>query len=1012
MALFGNASFTSLFGAAGSQNTFSTPVIGVSQSLLQASFNADLTTLGLRNLSPEDRAAFNRRATDDAFILPPGFNGAEQEEDTTLSERVRDVQAKTTFIDTDSRFVESVENDIDRQATFVLFQALTDLRTLAEFAADDRTSEASLDRIDEQFQRGFAEVQNYLLETQTDRLDLFLGDKTDDVETPIRTGRNGTVTEGSGIVANRTDVVSGLTGTEVFTVSISKAGETDNITVDLSGISGDLTLENIAAHINTQIEALTDTNDEGEEFIKHQTRFSVSEDSNGRFGLQVDGTITEAVTLSAANAEPTLYVASSVSQIDESFATTARVTQVNGLSGTLVRDDSFTFAGIDLAATELNELTADSEEEELDEDIAALRDQFRADALDAVTTDSTTNDDEDDTSDNSASITNVDGEFVENANTYGNKIATTSDGGIFVVGTSQGSFGHQINTSGTQDVYLTRFDSEGNEVFSRLLGAADSADVFDITVDANDNVIITGQTNGELVQGDVIDSEEGDAFVAKFAQNGDEVFRYQLDTFAETSGQTVAVDSNGDIFVGGFTRSGIGIGSSFAGGEDALILKLNGTTGALQDSHVFGTSGNDVVKGIAVDANDNLVLAVEEGANAVVYRVDGTNLANQTDSVNFGNLGLSGSIESLTIDNTNGEVYLAGTTNGGSLNASGAATVNGATSAGFDGFVSGATLNGSTNLSANFTTYLATTGTDRIADVVVNNGNVYVAGSTNNEFAGEDDRGATDAFVARLDGASGAVSDIEQFGEGLAHTNVGGLAFTSQGDSVLETLGLPVGAISIDETLDLETQTSATAGDHFFISFDGGRRHEIDLDEGDTLDDIARKIRIAGFGQVEVKVSSSLEGDRLQISAIEDGVSVDLIAGAEGEDLLGRLGLEPGKLLPRDEIFGLGDEADDGEFNADDDLGGVFGLRLDGALHVRDRATANYVLNLLDTAIGTTQRAFRSLEFNQFRDLTNGPGNRGGTVSQATQNQLANLQSGLARLQAGSPTGSSLSLFV
>lgn len=1009
MALFGNASFTSLFGAAGSQNTFSTPVIGVSDSLLQASFNADLTRLGLQNLSPADRAAFNRGASEDAFILPPGFSGVEETEDTTLNERVREVRAKTTFIDTDSRFIESVENDIDRQATFVLFQALTDLRTLAEFAADDRTSEASLERIDEQFQRGFSEVQNYLLETQTDRLDLFLGEKTDDVETAIRTGRNGTVTEGTGVVENRTDVVSGLTGTEVFTVSISKAGETDNITVDLSGISGDLTLENVAAHINTQIEALTDTNDQGEEFIKHQTRFSVGEGSNGRFALQVDGTITEAVTLSAASAEPTLYVASSVTQIDDSFATTVRVTEINGLSGTLARDDTFSFAGIDLDATELNELTADAEEDDLDENIAALRDQFRADALADVTTSDSSSDD--DTSDNSASITNINSEFVENANTFGNRVATTSDGGIFVVGTTQGSFGHQINTSGTQDVYLTRFDSEGNELFSRLLGASDSADVFDITVDANDNVIITGQTNGELAQGDVIDSEEGDAFVAKFNESGDEVFRYQLDTFAETSGQTVAVDSNGDIFVGGFTRSPIGVGSTFAGGEDALVLKLNGTTGALQDSHVFGTSGNDVVKGIAVDANDNVVLAVEEGANAVVYRVDGSNLSSQTDSVNFGNLGLGGSIESLTIDNTNGEVYLAGTTNGGSLNASGAATVNGAQSAGFDGFVSGATLSGSANLSANFTTYLSTTGTDTIADVVVNNGNVYVAGSTTAEFAGEDDRGATDAFVARLDGASGAVGDIEQFGEGLARTNVGGLAFTAQGDSVLETLGLPVGDISIDETLDIETQTSATEGDHFFISFDGGRRREIDLDEGDTLDDIARKIRIAGFGQVEVKVSSSSEGDRLQIEAVSDGVSVDLIAGAEGEDLLGHLGLEPGRLLPRDEIFDLNDD-DDRPFDPETDLGGVFGLGLEGALHIRDRATANYVLNLLDGAIGTTQRAFRSLEFNQFRDLLNRPGASGGTVSQATQNQLANLQSGLARLQAGSPTGSSLSLFV
>ncbi len=1014
MALFGNASFSSLFGVVGQQSAIRTQIVGVSGSLLQASFNADLSRSSILSLSDADRASFNRRTPVDSIEVPPGFQGEIAEEDQqSLTERVRAVREKTTLIDTNSSFLNSVEGDIDRQASFVLFQALTDLRTLAEFAAEDSTQEASLGRLDEQFQAGFEEVRNYINETDTNRLDIFLGGRENDVETAIRTGRNSAEFEASTIAASQTEVIAGLTGTEVFTVSITKAGETDNIQVDLSGITGDLNLDSVAAHINTQIEALTDIDGEGEEFIKHQTRFSVSRDADsGRFGLQVDGTILEDISLSAAAAEPTLYVASSLSQVDSSFAVKGRITEINGLSGTLQTDDVFTFAGIDVGATEINELSADVEEEELDENISSLRDQFRADALESVTSpSSSSSDDEDDTSDNTQSITNVNGEFIENANTNANRIATTSDGGVFVVGNSEGSFGHQINTAETQDVFLTRFDSEGNVVFSRLLGASEDADVFGITVDSNDNVIITGQTESALTDGDIVSNENGDAFVAKFAKNGDEVFRYQLDTFAETSGQSVAVDSNGDVFVGGFTRSAVGSGSVFSGGEDALILKLSGTTGALQDSQVFGTSGNDVIKGLVVDANDNLVVAVEESSNAVVYRIDGSDLTNQTDRLDFGYLGSGGSVESVAIDTANNSVYLAGVTTSGTLDASGAATVNGATQAGFDGFVSGATLSGTDNLSADFTTYLSTSGTDRIADVVVNNGTVYVAGSTSSEFSGETSRGFTDGFVARVDGTSGVVGDIQQFGEGLAGTDVGGVAFTDRGNSVLGTLGLPTGDIGIDETLDIQTQTSANVGDFFYITFDGERRQKIELDENDTLDDIARKIRVAGVGKVDVKVSSSVEGDRLKFGAKNDGIAITLTAGSGGQDLLASLGIEAGRLLPNDEIFGLNDFADDGVFNPDDDLGGVFGLDLDGALNISDKTTARYVLGLLDTAIGTTQRAFRSLEFNQFRDGLNRPGQAGGTPSRAATARLANLQSGLARLQAGGGAGSSLSLF-
>ncbi|MBL4838310.1 MAG: SBBP repeat-containing protein, partial [Kordiimonadaceae bacterium] len=752
----------------------------------------------------------------------------------------------------------------------------------------------------------------------------------------------------------------------------------------------------------------------GEPYVKHQTRFDIHRDGiTGRYGIEIDGTITEEVAFSAAVNEPTLYVASSVTQLDDSFAVTSRLSEFNALSGTIVADDTTSFAGIDLEASAIKELTKDVDDEELSDELKAARDKIRADALAAVNAANgiTETDDEEDDDEDASSITNVDSDFVVNADTSPSRVAVDSEGGIYVVGQSAGSFSHQINTASTQDVFLTKFDTEGNVVFSRLLGVDDNASVHGITVDADDNVIIVGQTNSALSTGDVVNSEEGDLFVTKISKRGDEIFRYQLDTFAESGAHSVAVDSAGDIFVGGYTKSGISATSGFGGGSDALILKLDGTTGALTDSNVFGASGNEVIKGIAVDANDNLVVATEVGDNAVVYRIDGTSLSTQTASVDFGTLGITGSISSIAIDNVNNDVYIAGVTTNTNLNAAGTATVVGSALGGQEGFVSGLSLTGATDLTAEFTTYLSTDGTDSIGDVTVQNQVVYVAGSTNGTLSGEVKKGTADGFVARVNGGTGALENVEQYGESLARTDVAGVAFTTKGNSVLETLGLPQGTVNADETRDVETQTSAREGDFFYISIDGGTKKKITLDEGDTYDDIVRKLRISAIGKIDADVASSSEGDKIKISTVDDGVSIDLLPGTGDRDLLKRIGLSAGKLLPRDEVLGIKDDDEKKNQTAEDTLGGIFGLKLEGALHIKDKTTAKYVLGLLDTAITTIQRADRSLKFNPFKFLSGQNSANQGSVPPHLTAQLANFQSGLARLQSGS-SSSSLNLFI
>jgi len=1091
MAFFGAQNSGGLFGG-GEQRTFA-PIIGISSSLIALDAQARLSRISLASLSAADQQSIQSQfgRNDGPAVIPPWQI---PEDVLSLNEQIREVRALTSFIDLDDPVLDTVSDNADHKATFVLFNALTNLRVLAEYASEDSTLDSSLGRLDDQFRSGLDEVRDYLSSTELETLDIFLGEKEYKTEATTRTGKNQSESTGTYIVDDPDAAIAGLTGSEIFTVSIEKSGNTDDITVDLSGIAGDLSLNNVVDHINAQIEALTipiaktlstsdfnsdDTSlttvridttatglqldgvdvtdaqeiavadiiagklvytppdgsteatlagfqfsaDEGagypgapstfdtaENFAaKNLTRFNVQRnDTTGQYGLKVEGTITEEVTLSAATAAPTLYAVSAVSQLDDNFAVTSRITEFNNLDATIEADDTTSFVGIDYAATETKGLVDETEDDGLDPAIASLRDKFLADAVEDVVGDDEDTSTSDVDDDNTSSITNVNSDDRVNADTTGSRVAVDSAGGIYVVGTSAGSFGHQLNVAETQDVFLTKFDSEGNVAFSRLLGVAESAEAFDIKVDSNDNVIIVGATDSALSESDIVEGGGSDAFVVKISKRGDEVFRYQLDTFGTTAAYSIAVDSNDDIYVGGSTSTAISAATSASGGNDALILKLDGTNGTITDSTVFGTSGDDVIRGLALDGNNDLIVALDEDGSAAVARISASDLSTQLSSVSLGDLGAGGEITGVAIDTDTNKFYVSGVTTNAALDASGAATLNGTAAGGLEGFVSGFSFSGASTLTADFTSYVSTDGTDGVSDLTVQGGKLYVAGSTTGTLSGETARGATDGFVARLDGATGAIENTEQFGEGLARSAVGGVAFTNQGDSVLETLGLPTGIIEVDQTLDLETQTTAREGDHFYVKFDDGLRKKIELESGDTFDDIKRKLRVAGFGKIDADVSSTTEGEKLKVSALDDGVSIDLIPGTGDRDLLSRIGLKAGKLLPKNEVFDI--NLDGEEIAPEDDLGGVFGLKLDGALNLQDKATAKYVLNLLDTAISTVQRAYRSTNFDPIKQQLLNEAKFQGAVSPRVAAQIANFQNGLSRLQSGA-SSPSVSLF-
>lgn len=203
------------------------------------------------------------------------------------------------------------------------------------------------------------------------------------------------------------------------------------------------------------------------------------------------------------------------------------------------------------------------------------------------------------------------------------------------------------------------------------------------------------------------------------------------------------------------------------------------------------------------------------------------------------------------------------------------------------------------------------------------------------------------------------------------------------------------------ETLDIETQTSARAGDFFYVSIDGAPKRRVTIDAGDDFKDLARKIDLLSLRGITSESFSGENGPTLRIKAI-NGSSVELFAGTGDRDALGRLGIEPTKLMAAELLFQL----DAGKVGFDPaDLGGVFGLGLSTSFSIENKTTAQYVLTQLTNATTTIQRAFRALSFDPAKAQLLHDARFKGAVPAHLTAQIANFQAGLDRLQAGSVGG-------
>ncbi|RME64607.1 MAG: hypothetical protein D6782_07940, partial [Alphaproteobacteria bacterium] len=614
----GNATMVLLPSQGGDASFFQPITIG--PGLLGGFFAA---RLGLAS-GPLSRAQIAAAAQDPAVIPPWRIDQGEK----TLARRLAQVRNLDSFIDLDSDIVKRAGNDVDTRATFALFEALSALQTLAQAAAEKATPDSRLTSLDAKFQQGLGEIRQFLSAAALDKLSLLFGDKKNRVGTALALGKDTTSYTGAVVqTGDRNAAIAGLTGTESLTVSISKSGVSENIAVDLSAIAGPLTIDAVVDHINQQIAAIVLIDGSGNPVLdgngnpvsKYLSRFKVTGNSTDGFRIALEGTLTETVKLSQATPAPALYVTAGLNSVTDGGPTIGRLVKIDDL------------ASADPAIA-LRQTIAAS-----DADQQGLNASIDADKADSPVP----------------------------VETRATAVATDAEGFVYVVGTTPGDLGSQRG-DGADDVFLTKYDSNGEVVFSRLLGTNGTAEGLAITTDTSGNVVIAGQVDGKIAGTDALSGR--DSFVVKFDSAGNEIFRFQLDNVASDSALGLATAANGDVIVVGEVAGTARAGLTAGGGDDGYVLRLDAGTGAVVDAAQFGGAGSEQARAVTVAGDGSVLVAAVEDGRAVVRKLDGVNLANQLDRIDLGALG-GGNVAAIAVADTGGteRVVVAGTTFAGGI---------------------------------------------------------------------------------------------------------------------------------------------------------------------------------------------------------------------------------------------------------------------------------------------------------------------------------------------------------
>lgn len=859
----------------------------------------------------------------------------------------------------------------DYRKLFALYQGLSTLNGLVEQIQKKGLTSIEKTRIQATFAKGLEEVMAYSKAADLDKVRLTSGEvgTTTKTSLPVQANKQ-EYTTAPIFAGSSADAVPAFAGDVKFSIAVKRSGVTYNVDVDLNEVVGTRSMANVVNFINGK--------------------------------LQAAGVDTRFATQRLPGAERTITAGGQTIKLGPGPDQWALKVKPGG--------ETVSFSAVNTApAVYMTQGVGDPNPDgKIDTNDGVITQQLLKFQTDTTTVDAPV------AGQNDANW--VDGRAF--AKTLGAEVKAVRatkvgpDGSVYMLADITNKTAGQ-DIKGAQDVALLKYDPAGNLVYTRTLGASETASGLGLSVAADGRVAIAGSVVGGLTgaQEGPMNSgptgafaKETDSFVTVFNAEGEEMWTQRRGARLADEASQIVFGDNNMVYVAGRSKSALP-GAVGLGDWDSYIEGFGPpSTDPLSKGKVpatftqsFGTSGADRPAGMVLDGT-NLITASVENGRGVLRRFDISSGSPVLTSTRDLGDPQGGDIVGLALDG--GDVVIAGSTANGAL-AAGAVTR--AHSGGSDAFAARISKDLSPGGSI---AYYGGAGDDRATSLSVSNGQVFIAGSVGTTLAGEDGDpnldpvGKKDGFLAQLDVAAGSVDWARRFTGKDGYTTPGSIAVDATGASSLDRLGLPKGTLDMTDLQRITAASSIRAGEQFTVRAGTGRAQTITIEEADTLATLATKIKRATGFQAKVAVTNSGGIRKLTVTPLNGRTILEFGAGKVGKDALEFLGIPEG--IVRNTIVNS-----KGASEPADGKGQIFGLGLEADLKLDSAVEIAHAAADISTAMGVIRKAYKDLvaQATPQSNLPAATAAASGPVPQYLQNQLANYQAALARLGADAPRG-------
>ena len=212
---------------------------------------------------------------------------------------------------------------------------------------------------------------------------------------------------------------------------------------------------------------------------------------------------------------------------------------------------------------------------------------------------------------------------VQDVTPYG--IAVGSSGDVLITGTFDGSVdfggGTLVATAGSNDVFMAKFDTNGNHIWSQRYGGSGLQQGTVAAFDASGNMFVAGYSyNGSVdFGGGPLTTTFADAWVVKLDASGAHVWSRRIGDVSPSmatakyqDSRGIAVDGSGSAIITGSWGGKVDFGAgpiNAVGDYSGYVVKYD-AGGAYQWNRTFGDPAGSVTwNTVAIDGSDNVSVA-------------------------------------------------------------------------------------------------------------------------------------------------------------------------------------------------------------------------------------------------------------------------------------------------------------------------------------------------------------------------------------------------------------------